>query len=296
MARIVARRILPERVFGRRATTRASRKHATGADLARARSATSSPRSSPRVALGARLQHDEPERHLPAQLVGDADHGALGDVGVRRDDLLHRAGREAVAGDVDDVVDAPHHEQVAVLVDVAAVAGQVVAREAREVGRRRSARRRSRASAACRAAAAAGWRSRPARRPATSSPVVVQDADVVAGHGLRRRARPSRAAARCRGSSRRSASRSRSATSGRSPAAAEQAARPSGRCRGRGARRPGRASRSDEVVRPPRSAASGSSLLIARNAVGAVNSAVTPCCAITRQNAPASGVPTGLPS
>jgi hypothetical protein len=39
-----------------------------------------------------------------------------------------------------------------------------------------------------------------------------------------------------------------------------------------------------------------SSRLIARIAVGAVNSTSTPCSAITRQNAPASGVPTGLPS
>ena len=36
--------------------------------------------------------------------------------------------------------------------------------------------------------------------------------------------------------------------------------------------------------------------MIARNAVGAVNSALTLCSATTRQNAPASGVPTGLPS
>ena len=35
---------------------------------------------------------------------------------------------------------------------------------------------------------------------------------------------------------------------------------------------------------------------MARIAVGAVNSTFTPCCAQTRQNAPASGVPTGLPS
>ena len=41
---------------------------------------------------------------------------------------------------------------------------------------------------------------------------------------------------------------------------------------------------------------SGSSRLIARNAVGAVKKARTPCCAMTRQKAPASGVPTGLPS
>ena len=41
---------------------------------------------------------------------------------------------------------------------------------------------------------------------------------------------------------------------------------------------------------------SGSCCRIARNAVGAVKSVDTPCSATTRQNAPASGVPTGLPS
>ena len=40
----------------------------------------------------------------------------------------------------------------------------------------------------------------------------------------------------------------------------------------------------------------GSSFLMARKAVGAVNMATQPCSAMTRQNAPASGVPTGLPS
>jgi hypothetical protein len=41
---------------------------------------------------------------------------------------------------------------------------------------------------------------------------------------------------------------------------------------------------------------SGSSFLMARNAVGAVKKATALCSEITRQNAPASGVPTGLPS
>ena len=53
MSRIVARRILPERVFGSRATTRASRKQATGPMRSRT-SATSSSRSSAGIALGAR--------------------------------------------------------------------------------------------------------------------------------------------------------------------------------------------------------------------------------------------------
>ncbi len=35
---------------------------------------------------------------------------------------------------------------------------------------------------------------------------------------------------------------------------------------------------------------------MARNAVGAVKNATALCCEMTRQNAPASGVPIGLPS
>ena len=42
--------------------------------------------------------------------------------------------------------------------------------------------------------------------------------------------------------------------------------------------------------------ASGSSFLIALNAVGAANNTFILCCSTIRQNAPASGVPTGLPS
>jgi hypothetical protein len=36
----------------------------------------------------ARLQHQEAERHLALQIVGDADHGAFGDIGVRGQHLL----------------------------------------------------------------------------------------------------------------------------------------------------------------------------------------------------------------
>ena len=54
---------------------------------------------------------------------------------------------------------------------------------------------------------------------------------------------------------------------------AEQLARPSGRCPGRAARRPGTASAARQVVLRPASSPSGSSFLIARIAVGAVNSA-----------------------
>ena len=42
--------------------------------------------------------------------------------------------------------------------------------------------------------------------------------------------------------------------------------------------------------------ASGSCWRMARKAVGAVNRLTALCCSMTRQKAPASGVPTGLPS
>ena len=60
-------------------------------------------------------------------MVGGADDGAFGDVGVGGEDLFHAAGGQAVAGDVDDVVDARHDEQVAVFVLHPCVAGEVVA-------------------------------------------------------------------------------------------------------------------------------------------------------------------------
>ena len=54
--------------------------------------------------------------------------------------------------------------------------------------------------------------------------------------------------------------------------------------------------RSEDRSCPAISAPDASSFFTARIAVGAVNIADTPYCATTRQNAPASGVPTGLPS
>jgi hypothetical protein len=50
------------------------------------------------------------------------------------DDLFHGAGRQPVPGDVDHVVDPAHDIEVAVGVTEATVAGDVVAREGREIG------------------------------------------------------------------------------------------------------------------------------------------------------------------
>ena len=101
------------------------------------------------------LSTTKPRGTWPFSGVGHADHRALRDRRVRGEHRLHRPGREPVAGHVDDVVGAAHHEQVAVLVDVPAVAGEVVALEGGEVRRRRTARRRPTASSACPVAAAA---------------------------------------------------------------------------------------------------------------------------------------------
>ena len=210
-------------------------------------------------------------------------------------DLLHRAGREPVAGDVDDVVDAAHHEQVAVLVDVAAVAGHVVAGE--RASGTTSTKRSSSSQSVGSAPGGSGRRMAmaPVSPAAASSPVRRQDPHVVAGHRPGGRARLDRQRLDAAGSSRRSASPSRSATSGRSPA--RRAGR-AAQCVGVrvGALAGEEQRRRRERSWPRSSAPSGSSFLIARNAVGAVNSVCTPCSATTRQNAPASGVPTGLPS
>src|SRR5205823_5548202 len=79
------------------------------------------------VALRASLEHDEADRNLALELIVHPDHGALGDVLVRGEDLFHGAGGKPMAGDVDDVVDAPHDREVPVLVEEPAVAGQVEA-------------------------------------------------------------------------------------------------------------------------------------------------------------------------
>ncbi len=76
----------------------------------------------------------KPTGTWPFKRVVDADDRAFGHVGMVRQHLFHVAGGEPVAGDVDDVVGAGHHEDIAVLVDVAGVAGLIVAGILGEVG------------------------------------------------------------------------------------------------------------------------------------------------------------------
>ena len=86
------------------------------------------------VAGNARVQHDEAERDLALHRIVYSDDGAFGDVGMLGQHLLHGPGRQAVAGDVDDVVGARHDEKVAVSVDNAGVGGLVVAGKLVEIG------------------------------------------------------------------------------------------------------------------------------------------------------------------
>ena len=80
-------------------------------------------------------ERDEGADRLAGVLVGLADHRRLGDLRVGDDRRLDLGGREAVAGDVDHVVDAADHPEVAVGVLARGVADQVgLLAEALEVG------------------------------------------------------------------------------------------------------------------------------------------------------------------
>ena len=81
------------------------------------------------VAVAARVQAQEAKGQLALQFVRHADHRAFGHIGVRSQNLLHAASREAVACDVDHVIGARHDIEVAVLVLHARIAGFVIAGE-----------------------------------------------------------------------------------------------------------------------------------------------------------------------
>ena len=119
--------ILPERVLGSSATTRIWRGLAI-APISLAtwlRSSVTSLRSP--SSLHAAAQDHERDDALAGGRVGGADDRGLGDRRVRDERRLDLGGRDAVAGDVHDVVDPAEQPQVAVVVLLRAVAGEVVA-------------------------------------------------------------------------------------------------------------------------------------------------------------------------
>lgn len=80
------------------------------------------------------LEHHQAQRHVALEFVPHADHRALGNRLVLRHAFLHLAGGEAMPGNVYHVVGAPHDVDEAVLVEITAVAGVVVAGIVAQVG------------------------------------------------------------------------------------------------------------------------------------------------------------------
>ena len=75
--------------------------------------------------LTAGFQRDERGDALALDLVGHRTHGRLGDRVVGDQGALDLGGPQAVAGDVDHVVDSAHDPEVAIVVAAGAVAGEV---------------------------------------------------------------------------------------------------------------------------------------------------------------------------
>ena len=123
------RMILPERVLGSSATIMIWRGLAIGADLLGdvvAQLLDDVRRRSSPVAASLAQDHERADR-LAGRLVGRADHRGLGDLRVRHQRRLDLGGRQPVARDVHDVVDPAEQPDVAVVVLLRAVAGEVAA-------------------------------------------------------------------------------------------------------------------------------------------------------------------------
>lgn len=74
------------------------------------------------------------ERRLALQGIGHADHRAFGDIGMAGEDFFHLAGGEAMAGDIDDVIGAAHHPDIAIGVDHPGIGGVVIAGVVLQIG------------------------------------------------------------------------------------------------------------------------------------------------------------------
>ena len=131
MSRSNRRMILPERVFGSESVKRISSGRAS-APISLATWACSSFFSSSLAAI-ARFQRDEAADAFALDVVRLADDRGLRDLRMMHQGAFdfHRA--QAVAGDVQHVVDAAHDPEVAVLVPARAVGGEVDARDLRPV-------------------------------------------------------------------------------------------------------------------------------------------------------------------
>ena len=77
------------------------------------------------MTVTAAFQGDEGRDGLALDIVGTAHHGGFGDLGMGHQRGLDLHGGEAVAADVEHVVDPAHHPDVSVLVHAGAVSGEV---------------------------------------------------------------------------------------------------------------------------------------------------------------------------
>ena len=127
------RMILPERVLGSSATIRIRLGLAIGPSVL-ATWLRSSAIELVAVVGGGAAQDDEGDDGLAGGRVGGADDGGLGDLRVGDEGGLDLGGGDVVAGDEHDVVDAAEQPDVAVVVLLGAVAGEVAAGEAGPVG------------------------------------------------------------------------------------------------------------------------------------------------------------------
>ena len=124
--------ILPDRVLGS-AGVNWIRSGAARAPISWRTSWISSLRSVV-AAFFAGIQRHVGVDRLALDLVREGDDRRLGDRGMRDQRAFDFGGADAVAGDVDDVVDAAGDPVIAVLVAAAAVAGEIEARIGREIG------------------------------------------------------------------------------------------------------------------------------------------------------------------
>ena len=124
--------ILPERVFGRPGANWIISGVAIGPISLRTQ--CNKFLSSRRVGASPCHQRDIGVDALALDVVRIADHGGFGDFRMRNECAFDFGGAEAVAGDVDDIIDAAGDPVIAVLVAAAAVAGEVLAGIGAEIG------------------------------------------------------------------------------------------------------------------------------------------------------------------
>ena len=170
--------ILPERVFGRPGAHWITSGRGDRADLLADPGDQFLAQRFGRLDAG--LQRDVGIDALALDVVREADHGRLGDFGVRDQRAFDLGGAHAVAGDVDHVIDPAGDPVIAVGVAARAVAGEIQALEGGEIGLHEALRGRRRRCASCPARLSAMQRL-PSAAPCSSLALAVDQDRLDAG-------------------------------------------------------------------------------------------------------------------